>query len=151
MYGRLLRRRCTEINTKTQRADCPSMARFTSANAREMAAKSLAARQAAKIERDAPPTPAVVQAGSNGDQTLGIDASRVRVRLEKLDSLMGQAKTDREWDNLTCAFDRLFRVWCTLTRTPGPGNLKLGSPRTQQRRFMGEPVPVAPRPMSCGP
>jgi len=56
------------------------------------------------------PVPPFKQA-PNGEQTLGIDVSRVRVRLETLDSLMGKAKTDREWDNLARAYDRLFRVW----------------------------------------
>jgi hypothetical protein len=39
---------------------------------------------------------------------------------------MARAKTDREWDNLSRAFDRLFRIWCVLTNTPGPGNRKPG-------------------------
>jgi len=117
------------------------MPRFAAVNAREMAAKSLAARQAAKTQRDAPPVPGAVQAGSNGDQTLVIDASRVRVRLETLDSLMAKAKTDREWDNLSRAYDRMFRVWCVLARTPGPGNRRPAPERTRPNWTPPAPPP----------
>lgn len=122
------------------------MARFSSANAKAMAARSAAARQAAKAQRDVPPAPAAVQAGANGDQALGIDASRVRVRLETLDSLMAKAKTDREWDNLSRAYDRLFKVLMVVTRTPGPGQYKSRPVPEQRRRMWAEPViPFVPQ------
>jgi hypothetical protein len=121
------------------------MARFTSANAREMAARSLAARQAARIQRDAPPVPTAVQASSKGEISLGIDASRVRMRLETLDSLMSKAKTDREWDNLSRAYDRMFRVWCVLTQTPGPGNRRPAPERTRPN-WMPPPLPMSLEP-----
>jgi hypothetical protein len=123
------------------------MSLFTPQNAREMAARSVAARRAAKIQRDIPPAPFFVQSGSSGDKSLEIDPARVRVRLETLDALMGKAKTDREWDNLSRAYDRLFRVWCTLTRTPGPGNYR---PKAVPERRRELPVPVVVEPSSCG-
>jgi len=118
------------------------MARFTAANAREMAAKSIAARQAAKIEREHSPASAPVQAVSDGEVPLEINVSCVRARLETLDRLMAKAKDDKQWDAYSRAYERMFRVWCTLTKTPGPGNLKPSSrPPTQSRRTIS-PVGV---------
>jgi hypothetical protein len=98
------------------------MARFTAANAREMAARSVAARKTAATERTAwaalTPVPATTSTGEDP----GISPSCVLARLQTLDCLMAKAKTDREWDNLSRAFERLFKVWCVLTNTPGPGN-----------------------------
>jgi hypothetical protein len=112
------------------------MARFTPENAREMAARSMAARKATKIQRDAqaacPPLPAVPPADENQE---GISVSCVRARLQTLDALMAKAKTDREWDNLSRAYDRLFRVWCTLTGTPGPGNRKPSEQKSGRPSF----------------
>jgi hypothetical protein len=120
------------------------MPRFTSANAREMAARSLAARQAAKMERECPPGPAHVQAGPSTEPDLGIDASRVRAYLRKLDSLLARAKTDREWDNLSRAYDRFFKVLMVVTRTPGPGQYAPRKFQEQPRRrpYYLEPTPA---------
>jgi hypothetical protein len=117
------------------------MPRFTSANAREMAARSLAARQAAKMERERPPAPALVQAGPPTEPDLGIDASRVRTYLRRLDSLLARAKTDREWDNLSRAYDRFFKVLMVVTRTPGPGQY---APRKFQEQPRGRPYYLEP-------
>src|SRR5689334_12790453 len=107
------------------------MSLFTPLNAKEMAARSVAARKAAEAER------AVKRAASplpNGPQTeigLGIDVACMRERLESLDRLMARAKTDREWDNLSRAYERLFRIWMVLTKTPGPGNRKPAPERSR--------------------
>jgi len=103
--------------------------RFNSANAREMAARSVAARKAAEVQRTALPASTPLSATRPTGTDPGISVSCVRERLETLDGLMAKAKNDREWDNLTRAYDRLFRIWCVLTKTPGPGNLK---PRTDR-------------------
>jgi len=126
--------------------------RFTAANAREMAARSVTARKAAEAKRTASLASAPLQATPATDTDSGISVSCVRARLETLDALMSKAKSDREWDNLSRAFDRLFRVWCVLTNTPGPGNLRprMPSGRTFRGWLSGEPlprpVPVAPLP-----
>jgi hypothetical protein len=130
------------------------MARFNAANARLMAARSVAVRKAAEAERTASPAPAPLQATPAADTDAGISVSRVRARLETLDALMSKAKTDREWDNLSRAFDRLFRVWCVLTKTPGPGNRRPGREREDRRpaawRIECQPAPMgqpAPAPV----
>lgn len=122
--------------------------RFNSLNAREMAARSVAARRAAEAERSARAASISLQAIPPADTDPGISVACARARLETLDALMSRAKTDREWDNLTRAFDRLFRVWCTLTATPGPGNRKPPPvrPRAQAPLFLDpQPVPAGER------
>ena len=98
--------------------------RFTAANAREMAARSVAVRRAAEAKRTAWPASIPLQATPPTGTDSGISLACVRARLETLDDMMAKAKSDREWDNLTRAYDRMFRVWCVLTKTPGPGNRK---------------------------
>lgn len=78
------------------------------------------------------------------EATQPMDIVRVRERLDKLDSLMTQAEDDKQWDCLSRAYERMFRVWCTLTKTPGPGNLKPTAPRQTQRRAIEPVVPVEP-------
>jgi hypothetical protein len=72
-------------------------------------------------------------------QEAGIEISRVHSKLDKLDRLMDKAKTDREWDNLSRAYERLFKVWCWLTATPGPGQLR---PTGKGRRATLLPPPL---------
>src|ERR1035441_10358966 len=100
------------------------MPQFTPANSREMAARSVAARKAAEAERNGKPASIPLQATPPTGTDSGISLACVRARLETLDDMMAKAKSDREWDNLTRAYDRMFRVWCVLTKTPGPGNRK---------------------------
>ncbi len=132
------------------------MPRFTSANAREMAARSVAAKKAAREKRAVPsgpvPLPAT-PAAETEDAIPGISVACVRARLETLNALMSKAKSDREWDNLTRAYDRMFRVWCVLTKTPGPGNRKLAPERPASRQpgaWAVEAFPVPSLPPSCG-
>jgi hypothetical protein len=109
-----------------------SVMRFTTANAREMAARSVAARKAAAAERlerlaqtSLSPAPDSPPATPTTDANPGVSVACVRARLETLDGLMARAgKDSKEWDNLTRAYDRLFRVLCVLTNTPGPGQRK---------------------------
>lgn len=109
------------------------MGRFTTANAREMAARSVARRKSAQAERTPSPATIPLSPAGSADTDLGINVASVRARLETLDGMMSRAKTDREWDNLTRAYDRMFRVWCVLTKTPGPGNRKPAPERPDRR------------------
>ena len=72
-----------------------------------------------------------------------LDVVRVREKLDKLDDAMNAAQTDKEWDCFSRAYERMFRVWCTLTRTPGPGSFKPSASSRQTPRRMPEPT-VAP-------
>ena len=112
------------------------MARFTAANASEMAARSVAVRKAAEAKRTACPASIPLQATPPADTALGISVACVRARLATLDGLLAKAKTDREWDNLSRSYERLFKVWCVLSNTPGPpGSRRPGreDPRRQRR------------------
>jgi hypothetical protein len=124
---------------------------FTSANAREMSARGNAARWSRyRIAKEAPANPPATTMAipePAGDTGPGIDVTRVRARLERLDRLMSNAKTDREWDNYSRAFDRLFKVLCVLTKTPGPGNYKsVPLPRRPHYARPVEPLPLSPTP-----
>ena len=126
------------------------MGRFTAANAREMAARSVAARKTAEAERSASPASVPLEATPPADTASGISLACVRARLETLDGLMSKAKSDREWDNLTRAYDRMFRVWCVLTKTPGPGNRRPREERAPRSSWY-EARPLAPTPApACG-
>jgi hypothetical protein len=125
--------------------------RFTVANAREMAARSVAKRKATEAKRTAWPACIPLPGAAPADPDPGINVASVRARLETLDGLMARAKKNREWDNLSRAFDRLFRVWCVLTQTAFPGTLRpserrksaRGAPYWRERwAYAGPLVPV---------
>jgi hypothetical protein len=124
------------------------MPRFTAATAREMAALSVAARKAAEAKRTLSPATIPLSAAAPADTDPGVSVACVRARLATLDGMMAKAKSDREWDNLTRAFDRLFRVWCVLSNTPGPGNRKPGpvKPARPTWRDLEPRLPVEPLP-----
>lgn len=111
--------------------------------ARELAAKSHEARRRNKelreqAEREPQPEPQIAP------EPQSIDVSCVRARLETLDKLMAQAEDDKQWDAYSRAYERMFRVWCTLTRTPGPGNLKPSQAKSKRPDPMPEPTPATP-------
>jgi hypothetical protein len=124
------------------------MPRFTPANAREMAARSVAARKRTPAEMTtslASLAPIPLPATAEAETDPGVNVACVRERLQTLDGMMAKAKGDsREWDNLTRAFDRMFRIWCVLTNTPGPGNRKPGPLRTSSPTWRSEPLPPQP-------
>lgn len=115
------------------------MAQFTTETAAVMARKSWEARRLrAQAEEQSAPVP------QPATDTMAPEVSRVRAKLDKLDALMDDAEDDRQWDSLSRAYERMFRVWCTLTKTPGPGNLK---PATVRQRASMPTV----EPLNCGP
>ena len=87
------------------------------------------------------------QAEVNATQPL--DIVRVREKLDKLDELMNHAADDKAWDCLSRAYDRMFRVWCTLTKTPGPGNLKPSQPRQNTRKELPPPTVAQAQPSAA--
>ncbi len=113
-------------------------------NAKELAAKSHEARRRNKELREAEqnmPQPEQQIA----EPELGPDVARVRERLDKLDELMSKAEDDRSWDTLSRAYERMFKVWMVLTKTPFSGSLKPSQPRQQQRSATVEPIGPAPQ------
>jgi len=126
------------------------MALFTRENAREMSAKANYVRwhkpdpeprQEAKAETPAIAPAATPEARSNADLL------RVKQKLDKLDALMDNAKTPQEWDQLSRAYDRMFKAWMVLSATPLPGSLKqTGKPFRVTPQ--AEPTPIAPQPVA---
>jgi hypothetical protein len=120
---------------------------FTKQNAAYMGRRGQAAKKAAEAERAARAALTPVQSGPLAEGNLGEESlSRVRVHMDRLHALMAKAKTDREWDNLSRAYERLFKVWMVLTKTPGPGQLKHKEqhpgPRREMPRVLPEPQPI---------
>lgn len=76
---------------------------------------------------------------------LPLTLSQVREKLQTLDQMMQQAETDREWDNLSRAYERIFKVWCYLAGLPGPGNRRPAPERRQPSQVQPEPVPIVPQ------
>lgn len=96
---------------------------FTKDNAKEFAKAGAYARwHAPKPEPKPLPEPEPNQ-----------DALRVYQRLQELDKMMGEASDAKEWDCLSRAYDRLFKCWQVLSRTPGPGQLRPSEPKRQAR------------------
>lgn len=112
---------------------------FTRDNAREFSARGNAIRWAReKAKPDAPEAPPA----SPEPLLQGISLMCVRERLQALDERMAKAETDREWDNLSRAYERMFRVWCTLTQTPGPGNLRPRQERAPRAQAHAQSMPA---------
>lgn len=79
------------------------------------------------------------------------ELARVRERLDKLDELMSSATTDREWDNLSRAYERMFRAWTYLANIPGPGNMRPESPKKDRRSPTAGPLlELRPAPPTTG-
>lgn len=109
---------------------------FTKDNAKEYAKRGAYARWHAPK----PPPQPLPQPEPN------IDALRVYGRLQELDRLMAEAEEAKEWDQLSRAYDRLFRCWQVLSRTPGPGQLRPAQEGRRQARYWEKPVVMKPLP-----
>jgi hypothetical protein len=96
---------------------------FTSANAREMAARSQEARRQRKIEREA--TPMVPQSspqpGDNNDDFITKRLARVRMQLERLDAMMEKETDAQKLDRLASAQARLAEQERVMAERPLPG------------------------------
>lgn len=72
-----------------------------------------------------------------------IELTRVRARLDKLDQLMSEAETDKEWDNYSRAYERMFRAWTWLAGIPHPGSMR-PSKAPSSRRPQVQPIEPSP-------
>lgn len=118
---------------------------FTRENAREMSLR------ANFIRWHSPEPPRIPEPVPEPDP----DIARVRARLDKLDELMASADSDEAWDRLSRSYERLFRCWQVLSRTPGPGQLRPDQPGKRQAKYWDKPiaalVEVQPSPaQNCG-
>ncbi len=53
-----------------------------------------------------------------------VSLTMLRARLNAVDELISKSTDALTLDALTRAYERLFRVWQVLTRTPNPGQLR---------------------------
>jgi hypothetical protein len=97
---------------------------FNSGNAAEFGRKGQLARKAAAAQRATKAASIPLAAGTPADQGPADSLMRVSIHMQKLHELMGRAKDYREWDSLSRAFERLFKIWQVLSNTPGPGQRK---------------------------
>ena len=106
----LCRRTCVQAS-RVGRCSTP---RFTSANARSMAARSVAARKAAEAERLASPAPIPLPATppADTDPCVILRVSRVRKQLDRLDELLTAEKDPQRIDRLASAQHRLAEPRC---------------------------------------
>jgi len=126
------------------------MARFTTANAREMAARSVAARKAAEAERNAKPVFTPLQAtASAGDDYASTRLTHVREHLNLLDRRIlaevsrGDPKLIRD---LAMALQYLSEQEFALAGRPKPGNRKpLPEDKPKRLQVLG---PIGPA--DCG-
>jgi hypothetical protein len=106
------------------------MPRFTSANAKQMAARSLATRRATKMERERQPAPAPVQTdpSATGESSFPrLRLMRVRGQLTRLDVMMMEESTKKTPDTkklkeLADAAHRLQEQERILDNRPLPGS-----------------------------
>jgi hypothetical protein len=120
------------------------MPRFTAANAKEMAARSIAARKAAEAQRIAnlAATPVPVTLPADGDPYVLARLTRVRAQLDRLDDMISREKDPHFIDRLASAQQRLSEQERILAGRPLPGSQR---PRTPARQPAGGPVdPVGP-------
>ena len=132
------------------------MARFTTDNAREMAARSVASRKAAKTERTAALAMVALPTTASAGTGPGIDVACSRARklqrlekqLEALDGFLDKAKTADEWHKLTTAKHRLLENFYILAGIAKPGSRRPGREKeNRQQTPLGpladiEPVPA---------
>jgi hypothetical protein len=116
------------------------MARFTAANAREMAARSLAARKAAETERTASRAsvslPAAAPAGT--DPFIVARLARVRQQLSRLDAMLEKETDPQKLDRLASPQFRLADQERILAGRPLPGKESLKSGRGWRHPRGGE-------------
>lgn len=107
-------------------------------NAAELARKRWDAARQAKLLP--PPEEHVLKQDMHNPVNQEVTCTREQI--ERLNRLIDDCDDAREWDALTRAKERLFRIWAHLAQLPGPGQLKPSAARPQARR-MPDPIPLA--------
>jgi hypothetical protein len=116
------------------------MARFTAANAREMAARSVDARKQRNSVPALPPLPPVQPADQFAKERL----ARVRAQQERIDAMILAETDPQKLDRLASASMRLSDQEFALAGRPKPANRKVPPERTQ--RIWPEPILYQPKP-----
>jgi hypothetical protein len=101
------------------------MARFNTANAREMAARSIEARKQRNAVPALPPLPPIQEADQYARERL----ARVRAQQDKIDAMILTERDPQKLDRLASASMRLSDQEFALAGRPKPGNLKHVAPK----------------------
>ena len=112
------------------------MARFTAANSREMAARSAAARKAAKTQRcaeraSAAQVPPYQRAGTGEDGFAARRLARVSNQIERVNSMIDRERDPSRLERLTRALSVLYNLDTQLRRPAGDSKGRLS--RAAQR------------------
>jgi hypothetical protein len=126
------------------------MPRFTTANAREMAARSQAARRQRTLEREATKAiaPGLSQAKPQQDDDALFIAkrlARVRKQLDRIDGMIEKETDPMKLDRLASAIARLAEQERLLAGRPMPGSFRPKKPPEQARPY-GHVKPLEPVP-----
>jgi len=127
------------------------MSLFTTANAREMAARSQAARRQRTTQREAAKENAAPQSQTNPQQDddalfVAKRLARVRKQLDRIDGMIEKETDPMKLDRLASAQARLAEQERLLSGRPLPGSRKPGKDR---RTVSPHDLPM-PDPVPCG-
>ncbi len=115
------------------------MPRFNAANAREMAARSVALRRAAREERAAKAALLAEEAENSADYP-AMRLTRVRKQLNRIDELLLSEDDPAKLDRLAAASMRLAEQERILAGRPLPGSLKPQAVRSRRQTQSFEPL-----------
>ena len=100
---------------------------FTRENAAALGAKGGRARvancRARKAEALRKPNPVVLAATLHAVE-IAQEIAWLRKHMARINEALALSKTERAWDSLTKAHQRLFQAWVWLAQIPGPGQFK---------------------------
>lgn len=122
------------------------MALFTVETAAEYARRSHLPTSA-RFKKEEPAKeeqPVTQEIPQPADSTQTIELVRVRKRLDALDALMDAAETDKEWDNYSRSYERIFKAWCWLAGIPNPGSMRPSKATTTRRPTVSPIEPETP-------
>lgn len=113
------------------------MPQFSPANAREMAARSHAARKKRTIERDAAqnlaePVSQTIADQPKPDEFIARRLARVRKQLRRIDDLLDTETDPAKLDKLASASSRLAEQERVLSDRPLPGSRRPPTPKDRQ-------------------
>lgn len=126
------------------------MALFTVATAREMAARSQETRRRNAAKRLALATLSPQSTTQLADPNPKALLSCTRLQLDALDARLGRERlTPEEWDRLTRAKERLWKIYAHAAGIPGPGHLRPARQRERPAIYL-DPVPIEPQDTNSG-
>lgn len=71
------------------------------------------------------------------------DSRRIRARLNEIERAMGAASNSQVWDQLSRAYERMFRVYCYILNVPAPGSRR-PAPEPRKKTVQEDVSPSVP-------